>query len=147
MTCESSINNSQTSYLAYATCSTSFGLKQWFLWQPKFQSPKCISCFSHIHISWAKYHQTPILFMLVLFSKGPLQAQLSIISIFKFKRQYSQIMCPQANNGKKDGQWMAIYLSLQVSLYFFYVLCIAHTVIKPSNEACACSYEKPALQQ
>ena len=28
--------------------SISFGLKQQVLWQPKFQSPKHISCFSHI---------------------------------------------------------------------------------------------------
>ena len=65
---KSSINN----YLVCSACSTSFGLKRLFLWQPKFQPPKCISCFSHSYISLDKYHQTPILFMAVLFSKWPL---------------------------------------------------------------------------
>ena len=52
----------------------------------EFQPPKHISCFFP-YVSWDKYHQTPILFMSVLFSKWPLWIK-NVISIFKCKRHY-----------------------------------------------------------
>ena len=53
--------------LALATWSISFGLTWQVLWQLNFQPSKCISCFSHIFCGIS--YCTPILFMVVLFSK------------------------------------------------------------------------------